>query len=320
MSKVPGNYQDPGKSRDSLPFYKRTFTSFKNPVYRLYYGAMMGQMGAMNMQLMARSLLVYRLTGSAAILGGVALANALPMLFLSVFGGSLADRVQKKKVMLFGQIGSAIIALTVGLSLSLGYLSAENEGSWWILMVASALQGTIMGLMMPSRQAIIPEIVSDEELMNAVSLNTMGMNVLRIFAPAIAGFTIDAWDFQAVYYIMTCMFLVAVVFLLFMPNTGKRKISRRNTLIEIKEGLQYVKKEKNIILILLYTLMVVILSMPYMLLLPIFADDILKVAASGMGILIGVSGIGAIVGSVVLASLPNKKRGILLLLSGLVLG
>ncbi|MFC2005318.1 MFS transporter, partial [Chloroflexota bacterium] len=139
----------------------RTFRSFKNPVYCLYYGALVGQMAAMSMQMLARSLLVYRLTGSAAILGAMSLAHALPMLFLSLFGGVIADRVQKKYVMLAGQASSAIVSLGVALSLTLGYINAEQPGSWWILAVASVFQGTIMGLMMPSRQAIIREIVSE---------------------------------------------------------------------------------------------------------------------------------------------------------------
>jgi len=297
-----------------------TFRSFKNPIYRLFYGGMMGQMAAMNMQMLARSLLIWRLTGSAALLGAMSLANALPMLFLSLFGGAIADRVQKKYVLLIGQAGSAIISLGIALSLSLGYLSPERAGSWWILIVASLFQGTIMGLMMPSRQAIIREIVSGEDLMNAISLNTMGMNALRLFAPALTGFLIDAFDFQAVYYAMTGMYFMAVVFIAFMPRTSTITTRDRNALADIKEGINYIRHETTIILILLFTLAAVILSMPYMLLMPIFADDILKVGATGMGILMSVSGVGAIIGSVALASLPNKKRGLMLIVSALILG
>ena len=86
-----------GRGRISLPSL-RTFESFKNPVFRLYYAALLGQRASANMQMMARSLLVYHLTGSATILGLMSLANALPMLFLALFGGVIADRVQKKYV------------------------------------------------------------------------------------------------------------------------------------------------------------------------------------------------------------------------------
>ena len=309
-----------GSSRDGFSLRGQTFSSFKNRVYRLYYGGMLGQMAAMNMQMMARGLLVWRLTGSALILGGMSLANALPMLFLSLFGGVIADRVQKKYVLLAGQASSGIVSLAIALSLTLGYLSTERAGSWWILVVASLFQGTIMGLMMPSRQAIIHEIVDEEQLMNAISLNVMGMNSLRLLAPALTGFLIDAFDFAAVYYVMTGAYLVAVVFISLMPLTGTMVLRGKGALADIKEGVKYIRHETAIILILLFTLFSVVLSMPYIFLMPIFADDILKVGASGMGILISVSGIGAIISSLILASLPNKKRGLILLASGLILG
>ena len=123
---------------------RQTFSSLKNPVYRLYYGAMLGQMAAMNMQLVARGFLVYDLTGSKAILGGLTLAATIPMLFLSLFGGVIAERVQKKYVLLAGQASSAVVALGVALALTLGYLSREHAGSWWILVVASVfgIKGT----------------------------------------------------------------------------------------------------------------------------------------------------------------------------------
>ncbi|MFC2011003.1 MFS transporter [Chloroflexota bacterium] len=310
---------DIGRIR-GISLAKQTFRSFKHPVFRLYFGAMLGQQASMNMQMMARSLLIYRMTGSATILGAMSLANALPMLSFSLFGGVIADRVQKKYVILAGQAVSAVVALGIALSLTLGYLSAERAGSWWILIVASVLQGTIMALMMPSRQAMLPEIVGDEQLMNAVSLNMLGMNALRLFAPALTGFLIDAIGFGAVYYTMTGMYLMAVVFMAFMPVTSTMTLRGGGALADIKLGLNYIRHEAIILLILVFTLVAVILSMPYMMLMPIFADDILKVGATGMGVLLSVSGIGAMVGSLILASLPNRKRGLMLLGSGIILG
>ncbi len=308
-----------GRGRNPLSNLK-TFGSLKNPVFRIYYGAMLGQRAAMNMQMVARSMLIYRLTGSAVILGAMSLANAVPMLFLSLFGGVIADQVQKKYVLLAGQACSAVVALSIALALTTGYLSPEHAGSWWILIAGSVLQGTIMGFMIPSRQAIIPEIVGEEQLMNAVALNNLGMNLLRIMAPALAGFLIDAFDFKAVYFTMTGMYLIAVLFIYFLPLTGKLTMRAGGTLANIKEGLQYVFHQTTIMLILVFVLFIVLLSRPYMLMMPIFADDILKVGASGMGVLLSVSGIGAMIGSLTLASLPNKRRGLMLLASSFILG
>jgi len=299
---------------------RRTFSSLKNPVFRLYFGALLCHRASMNMQMVARSLLIYRLTGSAAILGAVFMANALPLLLLSLFGGVIADRVHKKHVLIIGQAGSAAIALGIALSLSLGYLSQDRSGSWWILMVASLLQGAIMGLMVPSRQAIIPEIVDKEQIMNAVALNAMGMNIFRLIAPAAAGFLIDAIGFKAVYYTMAGIYLLAVVCIFYMPLTGTIRIGGGGAFASIKDGFTYVFRETTVLLILVFVLFIVLLSRPYIMMMPIFADDILKVGASGMGVLLSVSGVGALVGSLILANLFSKRRGLLLLASGFILG
>ena len=298
----------------------RTFASFRNPVFRIYFAAMLGQMAGMNMQMMSRSLLVLTLTGSYTPLGVMSLANALPMLATSLFGGVIADRVQKKYVLLVGQAGSALISLAIALSLTLGYISEDRANSWWLLVVAALFQGSVMGLMMPSRQAIIREIVSEEQVMNAVSLNTLGMNLLRLTAPAAAGFLIAGFGFQAVYYAMTGAYMVAVAFTFLLPLTGTMSIRGGGALTDIVAGIGYIRRDTTILLILIITLVAVVLSMPYMMLLPAFTEDILKVGPRGLGILMGVSGIGAIAGSLVLASLPNKKRGAMLLGMGLILG
>jgi MFS family permease len=298
----------------------KTFDSLKIPVFRLYFGTMTGHWFSMNMQMVARSLLIYRLTNSGAILGAMALANSIPVLTLSLYGGAIADRVQKKYVLLVSQVGSAVITLIIALTLTTGYLSSENPGSWWLLIASAVLQGTIMGFMMPSRQAIIPEIVGEEKLMNAISLNNLGMNTFQIMAPALAGFLIDAYDFDVIYYTMTSVYLMATIGTIFLPSTRTMVIQGSSTLADVLDGLRYIRRETTILLILVFTLCCTIFGMPHRLLMPMFTEDILNVGATGLGVLMGISGIGALLGSLVLASLPNRKRGIMLLVSGLIMG
>ncbi len=298
---------------------KQTFRSFKNPVYRLYFVAMAGYYAPWSMQMISRSLLAYRITGSATILGIMSLAFALPMLCLSLFGGVIADRMSKKHVIVAGTAGATLVSLGIALALTLGYISPEHPGSWWILAVAGALQGVIMALMIPARLAIIPEIVGREELLNAVSLNTMLMNGLRMLAPALAGFLVDSFGFATLYYVMTVCYLIATVIFSFMPRTGTAATPGPSALAQVKEGLNYVRHNTTILLILLFTVFAVILTMPYYVLMPIFTEDILMVSASGYGILLSISGAGAIIGSLVLASLPNKKRGLMFLTGNLIL-
>jgi MFS family permease len=298
----------------------QTFSSLKNPVYRLLFVGMIGQMASMNMQLMAASLLIYRITDSATLLGFMALAFAGPMLLFSLFGGIIADRIHKKYVLLGGQLLSVFVSLSIALSLTLGYLSTEYGGSWWILVVAAVCQGTVIALMMPSSQAILYEIVGGEQLLNAASLNTFAMNGFRILGPALAGFLIDTFNFAAVYYLMSGLYLLSAVFISRMPLTGKTTSAGEGVLSGIKEGLNYVRHEITILTILLFSIISVVLAMPYVHLMPVFIEDILHVGASEMGVLMSASGIGAIIGSLVLASLPNKNRGLLFIISSLCSG
>ena len=298
----------------------RAVRALVNPVYRFYYGALLSHMACMNMQLIARSLLVYRLTGSSWILGLMALAQALPMMILSPIGGVIADRMAKKYVVMLGQGVSSVVTLVVGILLSVGYMSAGRPGAWVVLIIASMLQGTVMGLMMPSRQALVAEIVPAEHLMNAVALNVLGMNTLRIIAPALAGLIIDSLGFEAVYYLICAMYICAVLFLIPLPITGIINKRTEGMLSDLKTGLRYVRQETAILQLLILALFLVVLSMPYMFLMPVFADDILMVGATGMGLLFAVSGLGAMTGSLILAVLPNRKRGAMLLGSGLILG
>ena len=298
----------------------RTFKSFKNPVFALYFGGLLGKMVGINMQMMTRSFLVYELTDSAFLLGTMSLFFAVPMVLFSLFGGVIADRMQKKYIMLYGQAASAIVSATIGFTLLTGFLTAENPWSWWILGASSFFQGIIMALMMPAMQAIIPEIVEGEDLMNAISLNTMGTNALRLLAPAAAGFLIDYVGYEAVYFTTAIAYLISVVFIFFLPKTSTIKKTTTDLLSSMKEGLKYLKSEKTILLVMVFTLVITILAMPFQQLLPVFVVDVLHKTPQAGGFLMSVSGIGSIISSLILASLPNKKRGFMMLGGNIILG
>ena len=241
------------------------------------------------------------------------------MIIMSLFGGAFADRIQKKRIVMFGLIASALVPLTVGLCIVFGVLSKEREGSWLILAGSSFFTGIISGAMLPARQAIIPELVEREHTMNAVALNMMGMNVLSLIGPAAAGFLIDGVGFAFVYFTMAALNVYGAIMIFFIPHTSPLG-NRSNSIVnEIKTGFKYILKDRAILYILLFTMLAVVLAMPYQQLLPIYVDDILKVGAKGMGFLLSVCGVGALVSSIALASLPNKKRGLLMLISGIIL-
>ena len=298
----------------------KTFESFRSPSYGIYFGSMVGNWAAMSMQMLTRSLLIYRLTGSAATIGVVALANAIPSLLVSLLAGAIADRMQKKYILFAGRLASGVSSLIIAFALTTGYLSSEHLGSWWVVVASALLQGAANGFLQPANMAIIPEIVGRERVMNAISLSNMGQQVFRLVGPTLAGFLVDVSGFAAVHYLMAVMYVISAVVTLFLPYTGALAGSRRSTLGHMLDGFRYIRRETIILLIVVFAVCHIISGQPYGQLLPVFTENILKVGAKGMGVLNSVSAAGTLLVSLSLASLPNKNRGLMLLLSGVVMG
>ena len=344
----PGLRERPGEPGEARGFGFRAIESLTIPAYRLYFLFVLGQMGAMNMQMMARSWFMWELEENIWLLGMVAGANAIPMLALSLFGGVLADRLPKKLVLVYGQAASTIITLGVAVSITIGSIT------WVHLIVASLLQGVVMAFMMPARQAIIPELVGTRMITNAVALNGAAMNLLRLLGPGLAGFLIAFWGIEAVYYMMAVLYGSGIFVLMRLPLTGSVALRGQGILGQVLEGLSYIRQNAAIRMLLIFTLFSFVLSMPYIFLLPAFTDEILTVdpsrlnfnlsllggqwhmdltaipiigpliqkledSAARMGFLISVSGIGALVGSVFVATMRDKRRGFYLLVSMLVM-
>ena len=318
--------------RANRPYRQGTFAALKLPAYRIFFGALLMQMTAMNMQMVARTWFMYELTGSAVMLGAVGLGSALPILTVSLFGGVLADRIRKRSILVAGQFASALVALGIAVSISVGAIA------WIHLFVAALLQGLVLALMMPARQALIYELVGDNTLMNAIALNAAAMNFIRLTAPAFAGFFIAFWSIEGVYYIMTVLYAIGFMFAVRLPRTGTDRRRESTAIQELTEGLRYIRHNADVLSILVLTLLSTILSMPYLFLLPMFTRDIFLVdvsifgrlaswpligslllalgeSSARQGLLISVSGLGALAGSLVVASMSSRKRGLIFLLS-----
>ena len=300
-----------------------TFESLKDSGFRWFFLAMLGQMTSMNMQMLVRGYLVFELTGSYAMLGTVQLASATPMLAFSLFGGVLADRArQKKHVVQVGQLLSGLNALAVAVLIIAGTL---NVG--W-LMVAAMIQGTVQALMMPSRQSMIPEIVGMRRLMNAVALNSAGQNSMRLFAPAIGGFLLAVVGPQWVYFVMTGGYLWAVAFLTKVPSTPAPDAAVRTGTAPrprrdrggMLDGIRYILHEPTLRAVLGINVLLILMSMPYMFLLPGFVASVLHEGPEKLGLLMSFAGAGSLIGALVIASLPPRRRGLLFLIASLFQG
>lgn len=267
--------------------------------------------------------MVFQLTGSFAYLGFIAVAQGVPMLVFSVFGGVLADQVsQKKYVVQVGQAVNALKAFIIAIWIITDLVTVEH------LLVAAAVQGTASSLMMPSRQSLMPEVVGMARLTNA--LGTAGMNFNRLVMPGLAGSVLAIFapddgliGTEFVYIAIGLLFVAAVAFMFPVPRTvraTRTDRSVRGALTGLVDGFRYVRRTPSIRLLLIVNLLIVSASMPYFMLLPGFVDEVLGAGKGGLGLLISIQGVGSLTGSLFIASMPNRGRGKLMLYNSLLLG
>lgn len=296
----------------------RTFESLHDRNFRWFFLSTMGQFAALQTQMLAMGFLVFELTGSPGRLGLVALVSAVPALGLSLHGGVLADRASRRLVLQAGQVFQALLAAIVAALLFLDLLRYEQ------LIVIAFFQGAAMALMMPARQAIIPEIAGEERLMNAVSLSAAAMTSMRLVAPAIGGVLIALTSTAWLYVAIVIYFAIAIVTLVPIRLAPRAVTSHDAESMrgweEIKDALRYTARRPVILQVLALNLLIVSASMPYMFLLPGFVDDVLGLGGVHLGVLLSLMGVGSLFGALVVASLPPRRRGLLYMLSAVLLG
>jgi predicted MFS family arabinose efflux permease len=177
--------------------------------------------------------------------------------------------------------------------------------------VIGLLQGLIFAFNMPARQALVPEVVGEDLLANALALTSTGMNLNRVLAPALAGVLIAshpavAFDVVALFYIMSAIWLIR------LPRTGKEKPANRsrNALIDIKDGIKYLFGNRSLLVLIIMAFIPAMIGLPFQQLLPVFQKDVLHVGPSALGMMYTAVGIGSLIGSLSVAALsssPSKK-------------
>jgi len=307
--------QTPPPKARGLAAWARTFESLGIPSYRWYWLGTASAFLGMQMQWPAQSWLAYELTDSALMLGLVSAAWGVPMLLLSLHGGAMADRIEKRRLLVLSQVLMGVLNLVVALLITLDVIE------FWHLMVVAALSGTVFAFNMPARQAIIPELVPRKSLFNAIVLSSGAMNATRVLGPAVAGVLMAAMGVDGAFYVSVAFTLAAAAFLLKLPATGpERSTSRRAVSSDIFEGLRYIRAHPIVMVLLSMALALVLLGMPYQNLMPVFAK-VLDVEELGFGFLMAMTGVGALIGSLAIASMGDfKRKGALTLASGIALG
>jgi len=273
---------------------------FRN--YRLFFGGQLISLIGTWMQQIALTWLVYRLTNSAFLLGLVGFAGQLPMFLLGPLAGVIADRFNKQRIVIITQTLSMIQA---GI---LAVLTLTGTIAVWHIMVLSVFLGLINAFDMPTRQSFLLEMIENkDELGNAIALNSSMFNGARLVGPAIAGLVIAAIGEGLCFFLNAVSYIAVIIALLAMklPPRHHHQKKSRGMMVEFKEGFRYVIGFSTIRNILLLIALVSLAGMPYTVLMPIFAKDILQGGAHTLGFLMGAVGVGALSGALILASRKN---------------
>ncbi len=277
----------------------------------LWVGSL-GSSFAMNMQIIARGWLVYELTESPLDLAWVTMSFMLPTVLFSLYGGVLADRMQKKKVIVWAQ------ALNCAATIFMAVIIFAGSVTFWDFIWFGFFNGTILALSMPARQAFVPELIPDHLLFAAMGLNTTGWNLARIVGPALAGLLIamiaggdktSTFGVGVVYIVIASLYGISALTMLLINKNGKAKqASKANAWTDVREGLSYVMQHPPIFGLIILSIVAFLVGMPLNTLLPAFNEQVMGGGPDDLGFLVSAMGLGAIVGSLMMATMGDLRN------------
>lgn len=274
-----------------------TLRALRHRNFQLFFSGQLISLIGTWMQSVAQAWLVYRKTGSSLLLGSVGFASQIPVFLVAPLGGIVADRYNRHRVVISTQVASMILALI------LAALTLSHRVEVWHIFVLAALLGVVNAFDIPGRQAFLVDMVGKEDLMNAIALNSSMFNGARIVGPAIAGILVASIGEGWCFFANGISYIAVIIGLLMMRiECPRRPNTSGSPLEDIIEGFRFASRTGPIRAILLLLGLVSLVAMPYTVLMPVFADKILHGGARGLGILMGSTGVGALLGALTLAS------------------
>lgn len=288
----------------------RIFPALKHQNYRYYFSGQLVSLIGTWLQTVTLGWLVFQMTQSPFMVGLIGAVQFLPMLIFTVVGGVIADRVDKRKLLLTTQISFCILATTLGLLTVFGYANI------WVIGVFAFLLGTVNAVDTPGRQSFIIEMVGREHLHSAITLNIGSFNSARVIGPAIAGFLIAVVGAGATFILNGLTFLGPIIALSTMKTKFIPPTSKHHPILAMKIGLKYAYRHPIIRTLLLFTIIFSIFGFSYTTMLPVIAERVYNQSAFGLGLLFSAAGLGAVIGTLVMAVIYTKYPPRLLLLGG----
>jgi Na+/melibiose symporter-like transporter len=287
----------------------------RNRQFFWYWLGRLTSLAAFQMDGVAQGWLVYELTGSALSLGWVSASRSITLLLVSLYGGVLSDRFDKRSILIWIRWIRLLAHLAIAVLISAGAIQV------WHLVARSMVAGVLLALIMPAERAIVPELVDRRTLLNAFALTSIATGLMGVLAAWAAGLLIDAVGIAAVYYAIVVFHLLTVVVVAQLPRTGRRREVSGSVWADLVEALRYVSRQRVLLALLGLALATVVLARPYRTLMPKYAKDVIGLGAAGLGLLTAAPQLGSLLSSLAMALLGHfRAKGRLLLVAGVVLG
>jgi len=263
--------------------------------FRLFWFGQIVSLSGTWMHSVAQSWLVYSLTKSPLHLGIIASLSSLPILLFTLFGGMIADKYPKRNILIITQFLSIMPALAIAVLADKGIIA------FWHIGIAAFFLGTVNAFDVPARQAFIAEVVDKADITNAIALNSVAFNGARIIGPIIAGLVIAMFGVPACFYLNAASFMPAIFALNKIKAKGTTRTYQKGFIKGISDGWNFIIRERQIFYIMVMIAVLSLFGIPYIVLLPVFAGEVLNVGAKGLSLLVASAGAGSFIAAITIA-------------------
>lgn len=300
---APTPRREAARAGSGAPPARGTFAALRHRNFRLFFAGHLLSMVGTWMQTTAMGWLVLELTDSALLLGLVTAAGSLPVLLFTLYAGVLADRVDKRRVIVAAQAAAAVLALVLAVLTGTGHVTVP------LILALVFLLGTAGAFEIPTRQSFFVELVGQEDLTSAIALNSSAFSASRVVGPAFAGALLGSVGVAACFYLNAVSYLAVIAGLLAIRLPPFRVPERTaSTLTNLREGFAFIRADRPVRTLVWTIAALSVFGFPYAMLLPVFARDVLHVGAPGLGWLLAASGSGALAGGITLSTLAGRVR------------
>ncbi|MBN8733219.1 MAG: MFS transporter [Acidobacteria bacterium] len=294
---------------------KRTFKAFESREFRtMWIGACMSSIGTW-MQMVAQSWLVYEISGSSRLLGLDAFLGQIPIMLLSLVGGVVADRVERRYILIASQLVQMSCAFTLTALVALGLVEV------WHILTLSFVVGLAQAFGGPAYQALIPTLVKTEDLPNAIALNSIQFNLARVIGPVLGGLALAKLGAAWCFGLNGISFIAVIITLLIVRSPYKPQVVKETMIESMKQGLRFIRRQESMVALIGLAFLLTALGVPTMTFLPVFVKSVFAKGPETYTLLLSVSGAGSVLGALLVATFGHSRhKGLILLVNICLLG